>query len=146
MKATIRTELHCAAEKVWRNLLKRDTFLYITRGMLGFQGSERWPEGFREGMQLDTRLFLFHVIPGWRHTLRVIKVDDEQMELTSEEGGGIVRQWDHRISVQSRSAARCQYTDEIEIHAGWLTAVIWIFAHVFYRYRQLRWRRLARTL
>ncbi len=146
MKATIRTELPCAAEKVWLTLLKRDTFLYITRGMMGFQGSERWPEEFREGMQLDTRLFLFHVIPGWRHTLRVVKVDGENMVLTSEVGGGIVRQWDHRILVQSRSAVRCQYIDEIEIDAGLLTAAIGMFAHVFYRYRQSRWRRLARSL
>jgi hypothetical protein len=28
----------------------------------------------------------------------------------------------------------------------WQALLMWLFAHLFYRYRQSRWRRLARTL
>jgi len=37
------------------------------------------------------------------------------------------------------------YTDEIEIQAGWLTPGIWLFAQLFYRHRQRRWKALLRS-
>lgn len=146
MLATIRTELPASSDKVWQALLKRDSFLYVTRGMLGFRGSDRWPELFSEGLQLDTRLVFFHLIPGWRHTLRLIRVDAEKLTIASEEGGGLVRTWNHRICLETRDSESCGYTDEIDIRASVLTPLVWLFAQAFYRYRQRRWRRLAASL
>jgi hypothetical protein len=144
--ARIDTYLPAAAEKVWRTLLRRDTFLHITHGMLGFRGSESWPEVFREGTVIHTRLLFFHVIPGWKHALRVVRVDRDTFTLLSEESGGIVKAWNHRIRLEPQSHDRCRYTDEIDIEAGLFTPLIWVWAHIFYRYRQHRWRRLARDL
>ena len=146
MIARIDTYLPASAEKVWRTLLRRDTFLHITRGMLGFRGSDAWPERFWEGTVIHTRLLFFHAIPGWMHTLTVVHVDRENLVLTSEESGGIVKTWNHRIRVEPQNDDHCRYTDEIEIEAGPFTPLIWAWAHVFYRYRQHRWRRLARDL
>jgi hypothetical protein len=146
MKAMVRTNLPSSAESVWQALLKRDIFLHVTRGMLGFMGSDQWPESFHEGLELETRLFFFHLVPGWKHKLRIIRVDNESFELKSEEGGGMVQKWNHDISVIKRTESSCQYTDEIDIDAGLFTLVIWLYAHVFYRYRQARWRRMASSL
>ena len=146
MIASVETDLPTSVEKAWAALLQRDTFLYITRGMLGFSGAERWPETFEEGAEIETRMAFFHVIPGWRHTLRIVRVDEERMELVSEEKGGPVRRWNHRISLEELPGGRCRYTDEIDIRAGVLTPAVWAFAQIFYRYRQNRWRRLAETL
>jgi len=48
--------------------------------------------------------------------------------------------------VDERGPWRSHYTDEIDIGAGALTPFVWAYAHLLYRYRQWRWRRLARTL
>lgn len=141
MIARISTTLPAPAEYVWSLLRKRDTFLYITRGALGFDNSEDWPEEFREGEEIETRLALFHLIPAWKHRLRLASVDAERFEALSRESGGPVRVWNHRIHLEPADA-RCRYTDEIEIKAGLLTPAVWTFAHLFYRYRQTRWRRL----
>lgn len=146
MIARIETDLPASAEKVWAALLRRDTFLHITRGMLGFRRADRWPERFEEGVTIETRLVFFHLIPGWKHTLRVIQVDEGNMALVSEEKGGPVGRWNHRIWLEPLAGGRCHYTDEIEIRAGVLTPAVWAFAQVFYRYRQRRWRGLAETL
>ena len=146
MIARIETDLPASAEKVWAALLRPDTLLHITRGMLGFRGSERWPETFEEGARLETRLVFFHLIPGWQHTLRILRVAEEDLELVSEEGGGPVRRWNHRVRLERISRQMCHYVDEIDIRAGVLTPAVWAFAQVFYRYRQRRWRRLAETL
>lgn len=146
MKAVVETDLPSSAEAVWSALLKRDTFLAITRGMLGFRGTDEWPETFEEGLVIETRLVFFHLIPAWRHTLRIVRVDEETLTLASEEKGGPISRWNHRIFAEEGSEQRCHYRDEIDIEAGILTPAIWAFAQVFYRYRQRRWRHLARTL
>ena len=126
-------------------LLRRDAFLHITRGMLGFRGAEEWPEFFEEGQLIETRLLFFNIVPAWKHTLRLIRVDHENMEITSREDGGFVRRWNHRKWIVEKSESSCLYTDEIDIDAGLLTWLIWAYAHVFYRYRQRRMRLLARS-
>ena len=144
--AKIQTKLSNSATKVWKALLKRDTFLHVTRGMLGFKGAEGWPDVFDEGQVIEARLLLFNVVPCWKHTTRVVRVDDQNMELVSQEGGGMVKRWHHRIWIDKESECSCSYTDEVDIDAGFLTFFIWIYAHVFYRYRQRRWRQLAKRL
>jgi hypothetical protein len=67
-------------------------------------------------------------------------------EIQSRESDPIVRRWDHRIRVQEISDCRAHYSDEIEIDAGILTPVVWLFAAGFYRHRQRRWRAIARRL
>jgi hypothetical protein len=146
MIARIQTELPSSAEKVWRALLQRDTFLHITRGALGYRGADQWPEVFAEGTEIETRLLFLHALPGWKHTIRVVQVDHENLLLASEERGGFIRRWNHRIWLEPLDGTRCQYTDEIDIEAGWLTPAVWAYAHLFYRYRQRRWRQLARML
>ena len=145
MKAKINTRLPISAECVWKALLKINTFLFITKGMLGFYGSEHWPEFFQEGLELETRLLFFHILPGWKHSLRVVSINNDNLELKSEESGGLVRKWNHEISVKKLSDNCCNYTDEIDIDAGFFTLLVWIYAQIFYRYRQERWRRLARS-
>lgn len=141
--ARIQTYLPTTAANAWQMLLQRNAFLYITRGLLGFRGAENWPEEFEEGQVVETKLLFFNIIPAWEHRLHVIRIDHENMEIASQEGGGIVRQWDHRKWIENGSESSCLYVDEIDIDAGVFTFFIWIFAHVFYRYRQRRMRKLA---
>ena len=130
----------------WEMLLQRDAFLYITRGMLGFKGAKNWPEVFEEGQVVETKLLFFNIFPAWEHRLRVIRVDHENMEIASQEEGGVIRRWDHRKWIEDGSESSCLYIDEIDIDAGMFTIFIWIYAHVFYRYRQRRMRKLADNL
>jgi hypothetical protein len=41
-------------------------------------------------------------------------------------------------------ANHTEYTDRVEIRAGWKTAFIWAWANAFYAHRQRRWVRLLR--
>lgn len=61
--------------------------------------------------------------------------------------GLLMRRWDHRILLQALPDGRTLYTDEVEVvarHLPWLmTPLSTLFAQVFYRHRQRRWRQLA---
>jgi hypothetical protein len=58
---------------------------------------------------------------------------------------GFCYTWDHTIRI-AEAPSGCEYSDEIVIRAGLLTFLIWLYANVFYRYRQARWRKLANQL
>ena len=85
-------------------------------------------------------------MPAWWHEIHITRLDDAAREILTAERGGAIKQWHHRITVDERGPYRSHYTDEIDIRAGVFTPLIWAYAQAFYRYRQMRWRRLAREL
>jgi ligand-binding SRPBCC domain-containing protein len=142
----VSTALQASPERVWDAVKKVDTFRYITRGALGVEPLGPVPERFAEGDQIALRLKLFHVIPAGKHEIRIMRVDEQARRIETNEGGGAVKQWNHVIAVDPDGNRGVRYSDTIEIEAGPLTPVMAGYAHLFYRYRQRRWRRLAHTL
>ena len=53
---------------------QKDTFLFITRGFLGFMGTKDWFDKYYEGLEINTRFVFFHILPAWKHNLRVVNV------------------------------------------------------------------------
>lgn len=146
MIVRVSTDLACSADAAWAAVQRLDTFRYVTRGLLGFRIPEGTPEELEEGMVARGRLLFFHVLPAWNHEIRAVRVDRDAREILTSEHGGPVSNWGHLIKVDPVTENRCRYTDQIEIEAGLLTPLVWAYAHLFYRYRQARWRRLAQKL
>jgi hypothetical protein len=143
---TVTTTLDADADTVWRALRSPQTFVHVAGAMLRYPAAERLDRPFTEGDQIVGWTLLGGIVPFSRHHLRIAAIDDAARQLLSDEHGGVVRTWRHMITVTPASADRSDYVDTIEIDAGVLTPVVVGFARVFYRYRQRRWRRLARLL
>jgi hypothetical protein len=71
-----------------------------------------------------------------------VTIDPESRLIFSSEHGRLTRVWNHRLQIVPIDSRAVVYTDAIEIQAGGMTVFIWLFAHVFYRHRQRRWKRL----
>ncbi|NQU21756.1 MAG: hypothetical protein HQ567_10770 [Candidatus Nealsonbacteria bacterium] len=139
----VRSRLAAPAGQVWQLLLSKETFLFITRGMMTFTDSEVWPEPlFSPGAKIDTRVRFFGRGPASPHQIRIVRVDEIKREINTEENGGLVDIWNHRMRVEAVSGEESFYTDHIELRAGLITPVVWSFAFVYYRYRHRRWREL----
>ncbi|EMY71218.1 hypothetical protein LEP1GSC199_2640 [Leptospira vanthielii serovar Holland str. Waz Holland = ATCC 700522] len=54
----------------------------------------------------------------------------------------LISLWYHAITIQKITDDSCQYEDRVEIEADRLTPFIWLFALVFYHWRQFRWKKL----
>jgi hypothetical protein len=146
MRCFVQTNLDVSVAEAWSAAKRPATLLRVTRGFLGFSGFERIPSEWREGMVVHTRFWFFHLFPAWwSHTMTVKQIDEDRRVIASSECGGIIRVWNHTIRV-SPAPPGCVYSDEIEIQAGLLTLFIWLYANIFYRYRQARWRQLSREL
>ncbi len=142
MNVKVTRILPASADQVWAKVKRSDTLVFICHGLLAFDGSDNFPETWFQGHTEQVRLRFFGLIPAWQHHLHFKRLDDDEMKLVTEEGGGLVPTWNHTIAVEALDADRCRYTDEIDIRAGLLTPIVALYAHLFYRYRQWRWKRL----
>jgi hypothetical protein len=142
----VSTDLDIPADLAWETVKKPETFQYVVRGIMGVRLLDEIPEDWGEGLTVRVRLFFFHVIPAWKHEIGIVRLDEAEREIYTNERGGPVRRWNHRIKIDPVSASRCHYTDEIEVHAGPLTPLTGASTHLIFRYRQRRWRKLARRL
>jgi transglutaminase-like putative cysteine protease len=87
---------------------------------------------------------MFGWLPIGRQAMRVSRRSDGDVRLLRDDGRGqLATTWDHSIRVEPAADGGTQYTDTVEVRAGLLTLVVWVFAQAFYRHRQRRWRALV---
>jgi hypothetical protein len=143
MRATISTLMRSDVSRMWTELLKPDSLTRVSAPILYFspQDGQALPTTWEVGGTYALTLSAFRVLPLGRHVIEVKVLDAEAGEIYTHEHGSLVRVWNHRIRLGAQGTA-VEYTDQIEIHAGALTPLIWLFAHVFYRHRQRRWKAL----
>jgi ligand-binding SRPBCC domain-containing protein len=144
LRVKISSVLNAPADKVWALVKRSDTLFFVTRGFLGFSGADSFPTEWREGSTETTRLLFFGLVPAWKHSITFQEVDASKRVILTKEGGGLVPVWNHLIQVAPGQSETCIYTDDVEVRAGVLTFLVWLYAHIFYRYRQYRWRTLLR--
>jgi hypothetical protein len=140
----IETELPTDADRVWFAMQQPVTFLYVVRGLFSMPALAGRSDPLVEGESGTGWLFAFHVIPTYRHTIGIVEVDDATRTIRTAEHGGVLKRWDHVLHAEPLGDGRCRYSDTVTLDAGRLTPVVAAVAVRLYRYRQRRWRRLAR--
>lgn len=149
MRVFVQTTLPCDADAGWQRVLTTSLLREICRPLVRLapeRGAAELPERWPEAGTVRLRPYLFGFIPIGVRVLGCERVDHERREIQTREYDPLVRRWDHRIQFEPYGDGASRYTDEVEIDAGWLTLPVWLFAQAFYRYRQRRWRRIARRL
>jgi hypothetical protein len=58
----------------------------------------------------------------------------------------MLRRWHHELRVVPLPDGTSRYSDAVDIDAGPLSGVVAATSSALFRYRQRRWRRLARRL
>ncbi len=144
MRAKIQTVISVPAENMWGELQKVSSLRHVAAPLLQFsaRNDKPLPEKWAVGEEYRLRISLFGLIPLGRHTIAIDDIRLDAWTIVSREHGRLARVWNHLIKIEPIDESRIRYTDEIEIQAGILTGLIWIFAHVFYRHRQRRWKKL----
>ncbi|MFP4452598.1 MAG: hypothetical protein ACLFPI_04420 [Desulfobacterales bacterium] len=131
---------------LWTKIISPKSLQYVALPVLSFVPTESgaFDEEWIEGKPYDLKLYLFSVIPLGRHRIKLAKIDKENNTIVSEETGLLARVWNHTISFHQSGDKEISYIDVVEIRAGLLTPIIWAFAHLFYRHRQRRWKKILK--
>jgi hypothetical protein len=149
MRAFVQTKLPCAADQAWDRVQTLGLLREVCWPLVTLQpgaGETAIPERWESGATVSLRPRLFGMIPIGTRVLHWENIDAAAREMQTREYDPLIRRWDHRIHVEPVDGGSCSYTDDVEIDAGVLTLPVWLFAQLFYRHRQRRWKRVAKRL
>jgi hypothetical protein len=146
MIARISTRLVCSEDELWQKIIEPVSLQFVASPIVRFVPVR---EGgltgeWQVGIPYHLRLYFLKCIPLGRHTIQLMRIDKAANRIVSQESGRLARSWKHIIRFREVAPGVVSYADEIEIRAGWVTPFIWLFAQVFYRHRQRRWKVLLR--
>ena len=126
-------------EAVYKRLQRLKTLQYIAYPYATFTPvSEKKNIIWKEGSVHLFRFRLFGCIPLGVHKIKVIRFDMKNGIFTRE-GNKFVPVWNHRIILESLDDNNTEYTDIVEIGAGWKTPFVALWAKLFYSHRQRKW-------
>ena len=148
MRVHVESLLACDAETAWKLVKTSAVLIDVSRPLVDIRPlpGESFPEIWRQGATVGARCYLFGFIPQGRRELFFERVDDAAREIQTREHDPLIRHWDHLLRVQSAGGGHCRYSDTVDIDAGWLTLLVWLFALCCYHHRHRRWGRLIRKL
>ena len=148
MRVYVESLLPCNADAAWAEVQKSTLLLEVIQPLAFVRPleGETFPDEWTVGTTVRCRTVLLGLFPLGIRSIFFEKIDASTRVIQSREFDALVRTWDHKIEVDPVSASECRYSDEIEVEAGVLTPLVWLFAQVFYRHRQRRWQRVARRL
>ncbi len=142
-KVKLSTELPLPAEEAAALARKPELMRFVLSPVLQARDIDI-PETIEVGTHAAGRFWWFGVIPGWTHHITVRRL--EPMEIYTNEHGGPVKVWNHRLTFEPIDDHRCRYTDEIEVEDGLRGAPTRAFIRLMFAHRHRRWRRLAAIL
>ncbi len=127
-------------EVVFERLQQLETLQYIAKPYASFEAVGNVSPTWTAGSTSYYRFRLFGLIPFGTHKIHILRFDVNG--ISSREGNRHVPVWNHKIKLVALDTGHTQYTDRVEIRAGWKTFAIWLWANAFYAHRQRRWIRL----
>ena len=143
MKTVKKTSVFPASrELVFEKLQKLETLQYIAFPYATFapvQADDTFV--WEPGQKSSYRFRMWGIIPLGIHTINIERFDID--EVSSKEGNRFVPVWNHRIHLKDLGE-KTEYTDEVDIDAGWKTLFVWLWARAFYAHRQKKWYRLLK--
>lgn len=151
MKVSRSTIIDLPPETVWSEVQTARLLKHIAWPLVRFLpvGDGEF-EAFEPGGRYPVELRLFGVLPfgtQWIVTsMHETETSEWPKQLRDNGYSALISKWDHWITIAPDGKGSTRYKDEIDISAGLITPMIWVFAQMFYRHRQIRWRGLARTL
>ncbi len=146
MKIKITTVIQTDEDNMWAEIKKVSSLVHIASPILIFKPPEgdSLPKTWETGIEYCFNLLLLQVIPLGKHYITLTEANKNR--IISHEHSRIISLWVHTITFAQNSTGDIDYTDQVEIDAGILTLPVWLFSHIFYRYRQYRWRKFFMPL
>lgn len=138
MRVHLESIFDCSADWLFDEVQKTESFFYVTKPLMKFipennDLADSWQEG-----KYRMKMYFLGIIPLGRQWI-VVEKRKKQRVLRDNGKGQFISKWDHWIKIVNMSEKKSKYIDRIDIEAGLATIPVWLFAQVFYRYRQWRW-------
>ena len=143
MKTVCKTSIFPASRDiVFAKLQQLETLQYIAAPYATFTPTDPDNLIWTVGSTTSYRFRLFGFIPFGTHTIHIERFDKDMVK--SKEGNEHVPVWNHTIYLKENENGT-EYTDKVEIDAGWKTLFIYLWAKAFYAHRQRKWIKMLKA-
>ena len=147
MRFALSQTLDCPAGTLTSAVRQPGLLHYVAAPLIRFQPAP----GTEVGVEWAERTYwfrmqLFGILPIGRQAVCVTMAQtDNRFTLHDAGHSPLISTWDHHITVEPQGDASTFYEDRVEIDAGVLTPLVWLFARLFFAHRQRRLRQLVRN-
>ena len=133
MHAKITTTLNCTVSQFWEEVAKPQTLQFVSWPLVSFVkvDGQEFGERWEIGRVYHLKIYFMGFLPLGRHNIEIVKMDRDSNLIVTNEGGRLVKVWNHTLDIKELEPGLIEYSDEIEIDAGWLTIPIWLHANIF---------------
>lgn len=144
----MQTQLDAPFDRIWDEVNRSRLLQYVAWSLVRFQSVDpsglpaEWLPG-----KYEVHMLVFGVLPLGRQWIVISHPQTELpiRELLDDGHGQIITQWRHLIRVEPVGSKSTCYTDNLNVRAGLLTPIVWLWAVMFYAHRQRRWRKLVES-
>ena len=138
---TITRDYPVSADVLWTDLVDFDALAESMEGAISYDGLPRGEPQLNR--PYTVRLKRWGWLPMGQWTITLVERDDAALQMRSEEFGGPVKLYRHRLNVKPLSDTSCRYTDTCDVEAGWLTPLIApMFKSMYEKRHEMRRKRL----
>jgi hypothetical protein len=109
------------------------------------------PNRFSPDTDYTVRVLAGGVIPLGEQIIRLEdSVESPDRRHTTDVGHGVsgmlgvLRNWRHQMSLEGVANGQTQFNDQLTVNASWQTPVLWVAFSVFWRWRAMRLRQIAK--
>ncbi|MDO5078160.1 hypothetical protein EII38_03710 [Streptococcus minor] len=110
--------------------------LLIFRPVKGQELSHQWTNG-----TYWFHLYLFGFIPLGKQAIVISFPKSPVFQILDDGHSQFIKQWRHMITIKKEGQGTL-YEDQLQISAGAFTYLVIVFAQLFYKHRQRRWKKL----
>ena len=128
-RVTVTSDFHSNIENIWDKIQDIDTLREICKPKASFIACDDSPIQWKG-----------------RHTINVVKMDKTSREIDTKEYDNTVVIWNHYIKMEEISQQVTRYTDTVDLYAGCLTSIAAWWTLKFYKHRQRKWQKIAKSL
>ena len=144
MKTVCKTSVFPASRDiVFSRLQELKTLQYIAAPYATFTPVDPNNMVWTMGSTTSYRFRLFGCIPFGTHVIHIERFDRDMV--ISKERNEHVPVWNHTIYLKEKGN-QTEYTDKVDIDAGWKTPFIYLWAKAFYAHRQKKLIKLLKSM
>lgn len=153
VRVLLKLVLDCPPDAAWAGIRTPDGLRRVSAPLMAFESLEAggfppvWPEG-----EHRVAVKALGLVPVGHQVIAISYPEPVgDFRLVRDGGHGesgiftAVTSWQHTMAVSPDGSGRTLYRDELDFEAGRITALLWPMYWVFWQYRAIRLKTLARS-
>ncbi len=140
-KIIVKTEFPVSIDTFWHKELLVSNTEKVVKPLtnLNVQKAPNSPYFLEDSLYILKPLSFGFIPLGGKHYIFIEEINQDSFFIQTREYNVIAKIWDHKLSWQQVDNMTVEYTDSVELYAGWMTPLFAWYLKIFYTHRHKKW-------